>query len=334
MSAARVEVERGGVVESVHRFHVAVAGEDGRLVQGAGDVSLLTFARSAIKAIQAMPLVEDGVVERYGLTEAELALCCASHAGEPFHVEAARSILAKIGADEDALACGPQRPTHRPSADAILREGGEYGRIHNNCSGKHAGMLALARAHGWPLEGYHTADHPVQQRMRSEVSWWTGIAPGQMATGIDGCGVLTFQVPLHALASAFARLARGAWTGERGPAEIFAAMARHPEYVAGTDRLCTDVMRVTGGRIIAKFGAEGVYCAAVPEQGLGIAIKVEDGARRAVDSALVGTLRALGLLSEAEYGALQRHGEPAILNTRGEEVGRVRPVVRLERHGD
>lgn len=334
MSAARVEVERCGVVESVHRFHVAVVGEGDRVVASAGDVGLPTFARSAIKSIQAMPLVEDGVVERYGLTEAELALCCASHAGEAFHVEAARSILAKIGADEDALACGPQRPTHRPSAEAIERSGGQFGRIHNNCSGKHAGMLALARAHGWPLEGYHQANHPVQQRMRAEVSRWTGVAPTQMATGVDGCGVVTFQVPLQALAVAFSRMARGAWGGERGPAEIFAAMARHPEYVAGTDRLCTDVMRVTGGRIIAKFGAEGVYCAAVPEQGLGIAIKVEDGARRAVEPALVGTLRALDLLTDAEHAALRRHGEPAIVNTRGEEVGRVRPVVRLERHGD
>jgi L-asparaginase II len=330
MKGLWVEIARGEVVESRHGVHLAVVDARGELVAAAGDAAFMTFARSAIKSLQAIPLIEDGVADRYGLSDAELALCCASHGGEDFHLAAAASILAKIGETESSLACGAHAPYHKPSARA-LREAGEVpGRLHNNCSGKHAGMLALARAHGWEVAGYHEASHPVQRRMLEETSRWTGIALAAIATGVDGCGVLTFGVPLSALALAFARLGAAAAQGEVGPARIVAAMLRHPEYVAGTDRLCTDLMRVAGGRIIAKMGAEGVYCAGVPGAGLGIALKVEDGARRASEPALLGVLRALELLSAAEYDALLRYAEPVQYNTRGEEVGRLRPVVGEE----
>ncbi len=327
MKGLWVEVLRGGLVESRHRVHLAVVDEGGRLVSAAGDASFATFARSAIKSLQALPLLDDGVADRYGLTDPELALCSASHSGEAFHLAAAQSMLDKIGESESSLACGAHAPFHEPSARALRDAGEAPNRLHNNCSGKHAGMLALTRAHGWGVAGYHEAGHPVQRRMLEETSRWTGVPSSAISTGVDGCGVVTFGVPLSALALAFARLGAAAERGESGPARIVGAMVRHPEYVAGTERLCTDLMRAAGGRIIAKVGAEGVYCAGAPGAGLGIALKVEDGAKRAAEPALLGVLRALELISAAEYVSLARYAEPVLLNTRGEEVGRLRPVV-------
>lgn len=318
-----VEVVRGGTVESRHRVHVAVVDSGGRVKAWAGDAGFLTFARSSIKAIQALPLVEDGVVDRFGVSDAELAVCCASHSGEPYHVEAVLGLLGKVGLGEDALACGPHAPWHAASARALAESGAAPGRVHNNCSGKHAGMLALARLHDWPTSGYHEASHPVQRRMLAEVARWTEIPEQEIGVGVDGCGVATFAVPLAALAGAFARLGSAAQ-------RIFAAIRRHPEYVAGIERLCTDLIRATGGRVVAKVGAEGVYVATVPEEGVGIALKVEDGARRAVEPALLGVLKDLGLISAEEYASLERYAEPVLTNTRGEAVGVIRTVVSLE----
>jgi L-asparaginase II len=329
MRGVWVEATRGGAVESRHRVHVAVVDEGG-LRAYAGDPEFRTFARSSVKPIQALPLVDEGGVEALGLTDAELALCCASHGGEPFHIEAARSILAKAGADESALACGPRWPNHEPSARALRASGVEPGAIHNECSGKHGGMLAFARMRGWSLEGYHRPDHPVQRRMLEEVSRWTEVPADRIGMGVDGCGVVTFAVPLTSLAGAFARLAAAAHRGEAGPARVLGAMARHPEYVGGTDRLCTEIVRATGGRILAKIGAEGVYCGWIPEAGLGVALKVEDGSQRASGPALTAVLRELGLLTAEEYERLRRFARPELKNTRGEVVGELRVDVALE----
>jgi L-asparaginase II len=290
----------------------------------------MILARSAVKPLQALPLVEDGVDARFGLSQAELALCCASHSGEPRHTEEAELILRKIGADEEALACGPHAPFHEPSARALRETGREPTRIHNNCSGKHAGMLALARFHGWPLAGYHLPGHPVQQRMLHEISRWTGVGAEEIATATDGCGVVTFGAPLGAFALAFARFAGAARRGDAGPARIAQAMTRNPEYVAGTGRFCTELMRAAGGRLFVKTGAEGVFLVGVPGAELGIALKAEDGAQRAAEPALLAVLRALSLLADDELAALTRFAEPVIRNTRGEEVGVVRAVIRLE----
>lgn len=328
-----VEVLRGDIVESRHRVHVAVVDAGGRLRASAGEPHLVTFTRSAIKALQALPLVEDGAADRYGISEAELALCCASHGGESFHVEAAQSILDRIGETEDVLACGPHAPFHKPSARALAEAGLEPRRLHNNCSGKHAGMLALARLHDWPTAGYHLPDHPVQRRMLAEVERWAEVPRAEILTGMDGCGVVTFAVPLSALAGVFARLGAAARHGEQGPKRLLAAMHRHPEYLAGTDRLCTDIVRATGGRVVAKVGAEGVYAAGVPEEGIGIALKVEDGARRAAEPALLGVLRSLELISAEEHAALAWYAEPEQTNTLSETVGRIRSVAELEVSG-
>ncbi len=328
--SALVEVSRGPLVESRHRVSIAVADGEGRLRARAGNAELVVYARSAVKPFQALPLVDDGAADRFGLSAAELALTCGSHNAEPRHLEAARAILRRIGADEEALACGPHVPMGAAAAKALVVRGEEPTRIHNNCSGKHAGMLALARFHGWPLAGYYRPEHPVQERVLGEIARWTGVSAEEIHTGTDGCGVPTFALPLTALAVAFARLSAATRRGEAGPARVVGAMVQNPEYVAGIDRLCTDLMRVAGGRIVAKVGAEGVYCAGIPGAELGVALKVEDGATRAAEPALLAVLSALHVLSEDELGALERWARPAVTNTRGERVGGIVARVELE----
>ena len=322
-------VWRGNAIESRHVIHVAVIGADGELRCAAGDPEYLTFARSAVKAVQALPLLEDGVVEAFGFTEEELALCCASHSGEPRHVQLAASMLRKIGAGEEALACGPHAPFNDDAAAALRAQGTEPGRLHNNCSGKHAGMLALARHHGWPLAGYHEPEHPVQQRMLLEMAKWTGTEPSAIATGVDGCGVVTFGLPLSGLARMFAALARDTRRNNGAPARVVGAMLRHPGLVAGAGRMCTALMEVSAGRIFAKVGAEGVYCAGVPGAELGVALKVQDGSLRAAEPALLAVLHQLGVLSAAELEELRRWSAPEIRNTRRERVGHIESCIDL-----
>ena len=320
-----VEVVRGGVVESVHSVSIAVSDAHGHSVVALGDVDAVTYYRSAAKPFQALPLVEEGVVERFGISEPELALCCASHEGEAPHVAGARSILARARADESLLRCGAQAPYSAGAAAELAASGEKPGRIHNNCSGKHAGMVALAMAQGWPPEDYHLAGHPVQDRMAVEVARWSGLGVDEIPTGVDGCGVVCFAVPLHAMATSFARFAAAAEAGESAQ-QIVQAMTRHPFMVGGTGRTCTDVMEVAGDRVFVKLGAEGVYGGGVPSRGLGFAIKVADGGRRAVEVALIHLLAALEVLDAGEVSALAKHGRPQLRNTRNEVVGEVRPA--------
>ena len=202
-----VELIRGNIVESRHRVHVAVVNAAGHCVAGAGDPDLVTFMRSAAKPFQALPLVEDGVVERFGLTSEDLALACASHSSEPEQVERVRAFLARVGAGEDQLLCRPHTPLSEHVARDYVARGTTLGPVHSNCSGKHTGMLALARHHGWLTEGYTRPDHPVQRRCLAEVSRWTGVPEAKIGVGTDGCGVVTFAVSVRAMAGAYVRLA-------------------------------------------------------------------------------------------------------------------------------
>jgi L-asparaginase II len=324
-----VEVVRGGLLESEHHVSVAVVDARGQLRAWAGDPDRRAFARSAVKAMQALPLVEDGVQAHFGITEEELAVCCASHSGEPRHVQLVSSVLGKIGTGEEALACGPHWPFWAGAAQALREAGRKPGRVHNNCSGKHAGMLALARHHGWPLAGYQRVEHPVQQRMLQEVVRWCRLAEDDVGLGVDGCGVVTFALPLSALARGFAGLAAAARAGESGAGGVLQAMLAHPYLVGGTERLCTELMQAAGGRIAAKVGAEGVYCAAVPGAELGVALKVHDGSGRAAEPALLAVLEALGLLAGEELERLARWRLPEVRNTRDEQVGEIRCRLRL-----
>jgi L-asparaginase II len=324
----RVEVTRGGRVESVHEVAVAVA--DGVSLACAGSADAPVFVRSAIKPFQALPLVADGVADRFGLTDPELAVCCASHSGEPEHVAAALSILTRAGLGPDDLACGPHPPFAVASARALEAAGMAPGRVHNNCSGKHAGMLALARAHGWTTAGYHERGHPVQDRIAAELARWTGVPAVDMPTAVDGCGVVTFALSPAALATACARLATAAAAGEAAPARIVRGMARHPLMVGGSGRLCSRLIEVTEGRVLVKVGAEGVYAAVVLDRGLGIGLKVRDGARRAAEVALLAVLAEREAVSERELDELSRWAFPEVRNTRDEPVGEVRAVLSLE----
>jgi len=307
---------------------VAVQDAYGRTLASVGDPGVLTFHRSAAKPFQALPLVEEGVASRLGLTEAELALCCASHEGEAEHVAGARSILAKAGADESLLRCGPHAPYSASAAGALAEAGARPGRIHNNCSGKHAGMIALALGMGWDPADYHLAEHPVQRRMADEVVRWSEMRAEEIATAVDGCGVVCFATPLDVMAGAFARYTAAADAGDPA-AEVVRAMTAHPFMVGGTGRTCTDVMDVAGDRVFVKLGAEGVYGGGVRGQGIGFAIKVEDGGRRAVEVALVRVLASLGAIDDEEVGRLARHGNPKVRNTLGDVVGEVRAAFEL-----
>lgn len=326
---SRVVCTRNGLLESAHRVHVAVVDADGRTVASAGDPDIPTFYRSAVKPLQALPLVEDGVVDSLGLTDAELALCCASHNGEPEHVAGALAILQKAGLTPADLECGPHEPMSGDAAAALTRAGESPRSIHNNCSGNHAGMLALAVHHGWPTAGYLASEHPVQRRMHAEMARWSGIAEEEIGTGEDGCGVVSFRAPISSLAESFARFAAAAARGESA-ARIVSAMTAHPFMVAGSDRLCTAAMGVGGGRLFTKMGAEGVYAVGDVEHGVGVAIKVEDGATRASTVALVGVLEALELLSVEGLHSLAGFAKPLLRNTLGTVVGELRAEIELD----
>ena len=294
----------------------------GRLVASWGDPGRITLLRSAAKPFQALPLVVDGVADHFGLSQEEIAVCCGSHNSEEAHLAAARSILAKAALEEDLLVCGPHPPLLRERDLEMAAEGLSRSPIINNCSGKHAGMLALAAFHGWPLNGYQLPGHPVQLRMRQEVARWTGVAARGMEWGVDGCGVVSFAVPVAALARGTARFAAASGRGEP-PRRVVEAMTRHPFMVAGTARLCTRLMEEEHGRVFAKVGAEGVYMAGDVESALGVALKVEDGAWRAGPPALLAVLSRAGILSEGTGRALEAFADPAVTNTLGDTVGRV-----------
>ena len=282
---------RGGLVEARHRVH-AVAVRGGEVVVSAGDPMLVTHFRSAAKPIQALPVVR----ARPDLEGPEIAIACASHLARPEQLDAVRSLLAKADATEDDLECGPE-PT----------------KLEHNCSGKHAGFIALCKAEGWPVEGYRLPEHPCQRMLLDEISVAAMVDPDGIPTGVDGCGVVTFALPLARMALSFARLA----SAEGAAATVVNAMRAHPELIRGPGAPDTELMRSQPGWI-AKAGAEGLVCAASPD-GLGVAVKVEDGSARAVRSGLAAILRRLGL----EPGSL---GVVTVENSRGEPVGELRAV--------
>jgi len=319
-----VESIRGSVVESRHTVHVAVVDTAGKLVARTGNPDLATFWRSAAKPFQAMPLLDDGVVERFGLTRQDLALACASHSSEPAHVALVRDFLQRVGCSERDLMCGP----HRPLSDAVAKDyetrGVRLTAIHSNCSGKHTGMLALAKHHGWPTEFYARLDHPVQQRCRESVAHWTDLRKEELGVAVDGCGVATFALPLRNMALAWARLGSGPLPTPHSP--ILQAMLQHPDLIAGLGRPCTELMTAHPGRVVAKVGAEGIYSALLTREALGVTLKVEDGHSVASALAIAAVLSELGLKPQPAKW-LKR----PITNSRGETVGEMRVSGGLER---
>lgn len=324
---ARVVLSRGGLLESEHRVRIAVW-RRGRLEHAAGDVDSPVFLRSSAKPFQALASVVTGAADRFEMTQAELALACGSHGGEPFHVETAAGLLRKAGLGPEHLGCGSHWPMFEPAARALARVADEATVLHNNCSGKHSNMLAACAAMGWPVASYLDREHPLQRMNVTHLAAFAGLRDHEVHLGTDGCSAPNFAIPLAASARAFAHWATpDAADGVPEPVReaarrIARALAVHPEMIAGTRRIDTDLIRVTGGRILSKMGAEGVWCVGVRDEDLGLALKVEDGAGRASHPAGLAVLRHLGVIPDDAWAALAPYHDPALRNHRRIEVGR------------
>jgi L-asparaginase II len=321
-----VVATRGTLIESRHRVHAAVVDATGTMRASAGDAELTTWWRSCAKPFQVMPLVTTGGFDSVGWGDDELALACASHGGEPEHVALADSMLDSIGLEEGDLACGPHEPLTVRGLRLLRESGARVTRLHNNCSGKHAAMLGMAHASGWPTFGYERQEHPVQRAIEAVIGDWSGLAPSALGKAIDGCGVVVFSLPLRNMAMAWARLGAASADGDDMPGRILHAMATRPFLVGGTDRFDSVLIEETEGRIISKVGAEGVHSLVVPSSGLGAALKVEDGGQRAQFVAVIRLLQELGELPKTLPPRLQELGCKTLRNSRGESIGELRPV--------
>lgn len=319
-----VEVTRGSMVESIHRVIAAVVDRHGKPVLSWGDIDRPIYPRSAIKPLQALAVIETGAADAFNLSADEIALCCASHRGEPMHVTRVVTWLHRLGLSVDDLSCGPQMPNHLPSARALIMANEDPGRVHNNCSGKHAGMLTTARHTGVAINGYAAPEHPIQKRLIADVGAMGGVDLSNTARGIDGCGIPVFGMPLAAVARAMANLADPvdqATDRQAAVKRIIAACAAHPLMLSGSASFNSTVLAETAERALLKGGAEGVYTAAVPGLGLGICVKADDGASRAASVALGAILCHLGVLDEAAQARLQTHLKPEISNWAGSHIG-------------
>jgi L-asparaginase II len=321
-----VEVKRGTQVESRHPVIAAIVDADGRTLAAWGDPQAMIFPRSSNKAIQALPLIESGAADAFSLSQKELAMSGASHGGEAGHTETVGAWLARIGLTPDDLECGAHWPYHDETARNIARRQEAPTPLHNNCSGKHAGMVSVAKHLGEDIRGYVRPDHPVQRRVTAAIEDVCGVRIDPATIGVDGCSMPTMPIPLHNLAFGFARFVTGRGLApERAKAaqRIAAAVAAEPFYVAGTGRFCTVVMQAGKGRFIAKTGAEGVYTAASAELGIGIALKVLDGTARAAQTALGGLLEHLKLLDDSGREHIRPLVEQPLTNWRGLSVGSI-----------
>jgi L-asparaginase II len=314
------EVTRGGIVESRHRGAYAVVDPSGHVVSAEGAIAAAIYPRSAVKAFQCLAMVESGAADRFGLTDEEIALCCASHNGEPQHVRVARAMLAKADNAEDLYECGAHWPSHEASRMELIRHGANCSAVHNNCSGKHAGMLALARQIGADPEGYAKPDHPVQRLIAATMGRLCDVDLDAQPVGIDGCSVPTWAMPLRSLALGFARFADPDFAAAR---RIIQAVRAHPFMVGGTGDFDTRIMEAVP-RVFVKTGAEGVYCACIPHAGLGVALKIDDGASRAAEVAIASVLAGLDVWTEDERTALDGFRHHDLVNWRKSTVGELR----------
>ena len=322
-----VEVTRGNLVESRHRGMVVAVDGDGKVVFSQGDIDAAVFPRSACKAMQGLPLIESGAAVAYGFGAKELALACSSHSGEPEHVRLAAGMLAAAGLDESVLECGAHWSFDQPVLIDQARSLDRPSALHNNCSGKHAGFVCAACHGGTALKGYVRYEHPLQAEIRGVMEDLTGAALGTDNCGTDGCSIPTYAVPLKSLAHGFAKMATGTSLAPgraKASRRLMEACMAEPFFVAGTKRACTRLMKMAPGRIFAKTGAEGVFCAAIPEKGIAIALKCEDGTTRAAESMVAATLARFFADEPAVHGALMAMANHSMSNWNGIHVGDVR----------
>jgi L-asparaginase II len=326
-----VELVRGTAVESIHRGAVAICDAAGTLRAGVGALTVPVYPRSAFKALQALAMVETGAAEAAEVSDEELALACASHSGEPMHTTRVEAWLSRIDCREPDLACGPHLPYNEKSAHDLIRKGESPCRLHNNCSGKHTGFLTLARHLGVTISGYEHPDHPVQQSIRKVIGEMCGVAPETMPIGIDGCAAPNYAMALPNLAMGMARLASpaGLPAPRAAAAErLVSAWKAHPLLVSGTGRACADLIAASRGRTVVKTGAEAVFMAALPERGLGIALKIDDGGTRAAETVMAALLVKLGE-ADPDDPRIARHRNPPLKNWRGDVVGERRITAAL-----
>ncbi len=336
------EVVRGETVESLHRGHIAIVDGDGETVFSAGNPETVTFFRSSAKAFQAFPCLTSGAAERFGFLDDEIALACGSHSGERIHTETVAKMLWKVGLDEPDLRCGAQMPFNEEIAEKMIRADEKPTQLHNNCSGKHAAMLALAKHLNADLQSYEDLENPVQQAILEAVSLFTGVPRDEIKIGIDGCAAPNFALPLRAMALSFARLVFPPQSFDtetrKACRRIVSAMISYPEMIGGTQRLDTILMQATRGRVISKVGAEGVYVAGILpcerwKRGLGIAVKIEDGDdKRARAVVIIELLRAFGVLDITNDEKLREYSPMPIKNRRGDTVGKVVANLDLKLH--
>lgn len=333
MNPILVEVLRGGVVESRHRGGAAIVDAHGRAIWAAGGAAAVVFPRSAVKPLQALPLVASGAADRFSLDECEVAIACGSHAGAQEHVATVGSMLAKVGCAASAPECGAHWPLDEAAARDIAARGEQPSPLHNNCSGKHAAFLAVARCRGLDPTGYIRPEHLAMREVTAALGTVLGVRMDDASRGTDGCGIPAFAVPLLALAGGFARLG----TGLGLPADLAAAAARiqaavaaAPRMIAGEGRFDTDIAACGG--VLAKSGAEGVACATVPALGLGVAVKIDDGAGRAaqvVMATLLTRLCSATSQGEAVRAVCERYAHPVLRNWNGQAVGELRPAADM-----
>ena len=325
LAAPLVRVERGGVEEAIHLGHLAVVDAGGRIQASLGEPGHVAYFRSCAKPFQAIASLGAGIAARYGLSAEHIAIMAASHNGEPRHVELVRDLLRRAGIAESALQCGAHWPYYEPAAAVARHQMDEPLAVFNNCSGKHAGMLAAARALDAPLETYLDPAHPVQQRIRAVIEAFTGCPPADIHYGVDGCSAPNAAVPLAAMARSFAALLT---SNDETPTSVVAAMTQHPYLIGGTDRFDTRLMEVTGGRLLAKGGAAGAHCTGDRRSGRGLAVKLDSGDGTWTAVAVMAALERLGWLEEAEREALRSFAEPTLRNHKRLAVGTVRPAFR------
>jgi L-asparaginase II len=323
-----VEVTRGSEVECRHRGEIAVVDKDGKLRAGLGDPATLVCMRSLAKPFQTLPLITTGAAQAFGFGPEELALMSGSLSGQDFQVELVQKILARLDLTPEALLCGSHAPLHRPTAKALAQAGEKASALHHTCAGKHASMLALCVHHGWPVADYLNPAHPVQQLILKTVAGMMGLKSGDIPVALDGCSAPVFYVPLADIARGFARLA--AAPGDSPEGIIMSACLSHPRHIAGDGRLETTIMQTLPDRVFAKTGAEGGFALALAEEGLGVALKIEDGASRPLGPAIIEVLQQLGVLAAEAQAAMESLWRPVIRNHRKQEVGLLRPAFTLE----
>ena len=322
------DVYRKDIVESRHRGSVLVVDADGREVLSLGDTERAIYPRSAIKFFQAVPLVESGAADHFGLDQRELSFACASHDGEAFHVEAADAWLQRLGLSESDLENGPALPANAQALATLYGNGQTPNRMHQNCSGKHCGMLTVSRHLDAPVAGYSGHDHPSQAAWMSVLSEFAGLDVSSLPWERDGCGLPAICMPMPALALACARFSNADSLPEVRAASVGRirdALAAYPLMMAGSERCCSAVIAQTGGRVLVKTGAEGVFTGFIPEHGLGLVIKIDDGASRASEVALGAALRRIDAITDGEYRDLGHYFTPEVKNSQGWTTGQILP---------